>query len=244
VAGQLDISGKELAKAAPKSIPARERRRAGQMISMAVEVAHQACDMAAVPKNEIPSVFTSAMCDTTITDYMCRKLASDEKLLSPTRFHNSVHNAASGYWSISAENRSPSSYVGGGQNSVGIALLETVSLVQETAQPVLMVGYDLQTKAPFDDVFPIGQTMAFALVLAPADHQATGQLNTLVDLSVKNESEPQSLARDRMLTSLSGSNPMGAAISLLEMTTDTQTSELSLALTPHSTLVVRLNVDS
>ena len=31
---------------------------------------------------------------------ICQALASAERQLSPTRFHNSVHNAAAGYWSI------------------------------------------------------------------------------------------------------------------------------------------------
>jgi len=31
---------------------------------------------------------------------MCKTLADDPLLLSPTRFHHSVHNAASGYWAI------------------------------------------------------------------------------------------------------------------------------------------------
>ena len=96
----------------PEAIPAKERRRAGLLINLAVEVAHQACDQAGVDKTQIPSVFTSAMGDTAITDYMCRKLSGDEKLLSPTKFHNSVHNAPSGYWSISAEIAPPARLLG------------------------------------------------------------------------------------------------------------------------------------
>ena len=80
----------------PESVPPKERRRAGLMINLAVEVAHQACEDAGVDKSQIPSVFVSALGDTAITDYMCRKLAQPEKLLSPTKFHNSVHNAPPG----------------------------------------------------------------------------------------------------------------------------------------------------
>ena len=32
-----------------------------------------------------------------ITDYVASTLASNRSALSPTRFHNSVHNAAAGY---------------------------------------------------------------------------------------------------------------------------------------------------
>ena len=33
-----------------------------------------------------------------INDYMCATLAATPTLISPTKFHNSVHNAAAGYW--------------------------------------------------------------------------------------------------------------------------------------------------
>ena len=111
----------------PAAIPARERRRAGLFINIAVEVAHQACERAGVAKDAVHSVFTSAMGDTSITDYMCRKLATPEQLLSPARFTNSVHNAASGYWSISAGNREPSTFVGGFAACTGAGLLEAAS---------------------------------------------------------------------------------------------------------------------
>mgnify|MGYP002075717815 CR=1 FL=1 len=43
---------------------------------------------------------------------LCQKIgvsvfASDDRLISPTRFHNSVHNAPSGYWSIAARSTRP-----------------------------------------------------------------------------------------------------------------------------------------
>jgi Beta-ketoacyl synthase, N-terminal domain len=158
---------------APAAIPARERRRAGHFISLAVEVAHQACEMAQIDKTTIPSVFASALGDTDISDYMCRKLAQPEKLLSPTQFHNSVHNAASGYWSISAQNRSPSTFVSGFDRSFGAGLLEAACQVLAFETPVLMVGYDLATSSPFREMLPIDAAMGVALVLMP-EHQIQG----------------------------------------------------------------------
>lgn len=155
---------------APAAIPARERRRASHFISLAVEVAHQACDMAEVDKTTIPSVFASALGDTDISDYMCRKLAQAEKLLSPTQFHNSVHNAASGYWSISAQNRAPTTFVSGFDRSFGAGLLEAASQLVAFNAPVLMVGYDIATTSPFHEMLPIDSAMGVALVLMP-EHQ-------------------------------------------------------------------------
>ena len=164
---------------APATIPARERRRAGHFISLAVEVAHQACDMAEVDKTTIPSVFASALGDTDISDYMCRKLTQPEKLLSPTQFHNSVHNAASGYWSISAQNRAPSTFVSGFDRSFGAGLLEAASQVVAFDAPVLMVGYDLATSSPFHEMLPIDAAMGVALVLMP-EHQKRSAASALV----------------------------------------------------------------
>lgn len=158
----------------PAAIPARERRRAGHFISLAVEVAHQACDMAGIDKSTIPSVFASAIGDTDITDYMCRKLTQAEKLLSPTQFHNSVHNAASGYWSISAGNRAPSTFVGGFDRSFGAGLLEAASQVVAFDAPVLLVTYDLATRSPFREMLAIDDAAGVALVLVPAHFDSTG----------------------------------------------------------------------
>src|SRR3546814_16767116 len=48
----------------------------------------------------LPSVFASTHGDLPIMDYMCATLASEPRTISPTKFHNSVHNAAAGYWTI------------------------------------------------------------------------------------------------------------------------------------------------
>jgi hypothetical protein len=63
----------------PDAIPARERRRAGLTINLAVEVMHQACAMSGVSTDRVATVFASAMGDTDVTDYMCRKLAGEER---------------------------------------------------------------------------------------------------------------------------------------------------------------------
>src|SRR5215472_16389733 len=47
-----------------------------------------------------PTVFTSSGGDGENCHEMCEVLATPERQLSPTRFHNSVHNAPAGYWGI------------------------------------------------------------------------------------------------------------------------------------------------
>jgi len=245
----------------PESVPPKERRRAGLMINLAVEVAHQACDDAAIDKTQIPSVFVSALGDTAITDYMCRKLAQPEKLLSPTKFHNSVHNAPSGYWTISAENRAPSSFVGGFRESFGAGLLEAVSQAHAFDAPVLMVAYDIANSAPFEDIEPVSESIGIGLVVtngvSDGANSPQGEPNTVlidVDFEAQAESanEPKqalSLPLSERLREFASANPVGAGFALLEQVAakraradqlDTPSvSELRLAAAPSAALRIR-----
>lgn len=213
-----DATEAEFVVPKPEAISSRERRRAGLLINLAVMVAHQACEDGRVNKAEVPSVFVSAMGDTDITDYMCRKLAQPEKMLSPTKFHNSVHNAPSGYWSISAENRSPSTFVGAAQHSFGAGLLEAVSQANGADGPVLLVGYDIANKLPFSDVFAIAEHLACALVVAPEGFAAQSSQQA-VDVSLEfaagDAPEPQP-PETPALAAIARANPQGVGLALIE----------------------------
>ncbi len=206
----------------PEAIPPRERRRAGLMINLAVTVAHQACEHAGVDKSQVPSVFVSSMGDTDITDYMCRKLAQPDKLLSPTKFHNSVHNAPSGYWTISAENRAPSSFVGAYDHSFGTGLLEAASQVQAGAQPVLLVVYDIENRRPFSDVSPISESFAAGLVLGPSEVGSSGAgIGVEMQLVLQAGSTAAAGAKEAAaimpdFADLAARNPSASSLGLLE----------------------------
>jgi len=220
-AGYPKLADSEFVNPRPAAIAPRERRRAGLMINLAVEVAHQACEHAGVDKTQVPSVFTSAMGDTAITDYMCRKLAQPEKMLSPTKFHNSVHNAPSGYWTISAENRTPSSFVGGFRESFGAGLLEAASQAEAFVKPVLLVAYDITNSAPFHDIEPVDESLGLALVIAPVsvagDHcLAQAQLSYCAEIETAQANQP-STPVSASLNLLATGNPLGGAMALLEM---------------------------
>lgn len=201
---------------APAAIPPKERRRAGTFINLAVEVAHQACELAGVDKSCIPSVFTSGMGDTQITDYMCRKLLGAEKLLSPTQFHNSVHNAASGYWTISASNRAPSTFVGGFDRSFGAGLFEAAAQALAFGEPVLLVCYDITTIDPLRDIRRIDEPVGLALVLAPVvQHRSTPPLARLT-LSHRTGTGTAPLPAGRIPAALLQGAPQPDALLLLD----------------------------
>ena len=48
----------------------------------------------------LATVFSASGADGHNCHALCEQLATDDRQLSPTRFHNSVHNAAAGYWSV------------------------------------------------------------------------------------------------------------------------------------------------
>ena len=151
----------------PELIPPRERRRAPQFVKMAVEVMHQACSMAAMAPNRPTTVFASQMSDMETTDYVCRVLAESPRLVSPTKFHNSVHNAAVGYWSIATESCRPANAIAAFDLSPSIALLEGASQLSTENTPVLMVMQDAAPPVPFEYICPTSSSFAAGLLISP-----------------------------------------------------------------------------
>jgi len=165
LAGELAYQAQATPLPMPAALHAAERRRAPATVKMALQVATEACDMAHVNASDLPCVFASSHGDTEISDYMCAELAQPQPALSPTRFHNSVHNAASGYWTIATHCMQPSNAITAGEHSFGAGLLEAAVLLQD-APHTLLVAYDMATPAMLLPLCPIPQAFAVALVLS------------------------------------------------------------------------------
>jgi 3-oxoacyl-(acyl-carrier-protein) synthase len=114
---------------AAATLPPNERRRAPEGVLLAIEVAGQAVAMSGRDASTLACVFASSHGDQSITDYMSATLAQAPTELSPIRFHNSVHNAAVGYWTIATGCHAPSTAVCAQHASFGAGLLEAVSQV-------------------------------------------------------------------------------------------------------------------
>jgi Beta-ketoacyl synthase, N-terminal domain len=152
---------------APTLLAANERRRAPDAVLLALQVAQQAAADAGHPIQQLPSVFTSAHGDLAITDALCRTLADNPALLSPTRFHHSVHNAASGYWAIAAGCQAGSTALAALQHSFAAGLLEALCLCATDAQPTLLVACDTEAVGPLTSTNSSRGLLALALVLSP-----------------------------------------------------------------------------
>jgi len=152
---------------APALLAANERRRAPDSVLLALQVAQAAVAMSGHAAHTLASVFTSAYGDLPIVDALCSSLASDPLMLSPTRFHHSVHNAASGYWAVASGSRASSTALAAAQHSFAAGLLEAAALCTAEQQPVLLVGYDTTACGPLASVNTSRGLLAVALVLAP-----------------------------------------------------------------------------
>ena len=161
------------ARPAAATLPPNERRRAPESVLLAVEAAGQAVAMSGRDAASLACVFASSHGDQPITDYMCATLAQAPAELSPTRFHNSVHNAAVGYWTIATGCHAPSTAIAAQRASFGAGLLEASSLVVAEQRPVLLVCSDTAGRGPLGELTACTQPFGCALVLAPAAGAAT-----------------------------------------------------------------------
>lgn len=151
----------------PELIPARERRRAPPFVKMAVEVMGQACSAAQVDPADVATVFATAMSDMDTTDYMCRTLVESPRLVSPTRFHNSVNNAPSGYWSIATHSHAPANAPCSYRFSASMAVLEAAAQVMTERRMVLLCMQDAASPPALEHVSAAREPLALALLIAP-----------------------------------------------------------------------------
>jgi hypothetical protein len=195
-------------------LPVNERRRAPQSVLLAVEVAQQAVAMSRREAATLQCVFASADGDQATTDYTCTTLAQTPTELSPTRFHNSVHNAPVGYWTIAIGCHAASTAVAAQRASFGAGLLEAASQVLGEQQPVLLVCSDTAGTGPLREVTGCNQAFGCALVLAP-DRGAAALARLELQLTPPRPDTPL----DEPLATWRANNASGPALALLALLT-------------------------
>jgi Beta-ketoacyl synthase, N-terminal domain len=158
---------------APTLLAPAERRRAPDSVALALEVAQRAVDASGHAGAALASVFTSAHGDLGLTDAMCTTLVDAPLAVSPTRFHNSVHNAASGYWTMATGCMRASTAVSAFEHSFAAGLLEACVQCASDGQPVLLVGYDIEAAGALAQTTRSTGLLGVALVLSPVEGAAT-----------------------------------------------------------------------
>lgn len=153
-------------KPSPRLLAPNERRRAPETVAVALEVALAACAMAARDPAQLPSVFASTHGDLAITDYMAATLAAEPRTISPTRFHNSVHNAAAGYWTIGNGCMHGATAISAFDASFAQGLLEALAQLADGAEAIVLAAYDGEATGPLASMSHSLGLLGGALVLA------------------------------------------------------------------------------
>ena len=193
----------------PTVLSPSERRRAGRVLRLAVGAA---CDALADSTADIATVFTTSGGDGDNCHELCAALAEPTRPVSPTRFMNSVHNAAAGYFSLATKSMRATTSLCAHDGSFSAGLLEAATQVKDTGEPVLLVAYDADYPSPLREARPIEAPFATALCLAPADGAGC-----IAHLMLRLTAEPATVLHDDRVERLRRGIPAARALPLLTL---------------------------
>lgn len=197
------------ARPSPQLLAPNERRRAPETVAVALEVALAACTQAGRDPRDLPSVFASTHGDLAITDYMCATLADAPRTISPTRFHNSVHNAAAGYWTIGAGCMQAATAISAYDATFAEGLVEALAQLAAGSEAVLLVAYDSEAPGPLAPLSRSSGLLGGALVLSRTPREGAATLR------VRIASEAAAAAAGP-LAQLAGGNGMAPMLPLFD----------------------------
>jgi hypothetical protein len=215
------LSGEQPYQPAPLAFPApallapNERRRTSLSVRLALATAAAAASASGVPAASLASIFATSAGDGQVIHGILSALASAERQVSPTQFHNSVHNAAAGYWSIGTGSTQPSLSIGAYDQTFAAGLIEAAAQIAARPEPLLLCVYDVPFPPPLAAARVIAESFAVALVLSPAATRA-GQPRLTLSLAARNGRDRPSAPATPGLVPLHDGNPAARALPLLE----------------------------
>ena len=213
-------------------LPANERRRLPATARLAIGVGLEALQEADADPARTATVFASCGSDGTITHQICEALAANPVEVSPTRFHNSVHNAPAGYWGIALATRSPSTSLCAFEDSFAMGLLEAATQAVTEGTPVLLMAYDLPYPQPLAALWNVPGPFGTALVLDPDPSRGDG-------LSIDFVAGRTESAWPANVPQALSAHPAAASLRVLALLADTGPDEAVLRCHAGSALVAR-----
>lgn len=208
----------ELAAMIPSLLPANERRRTTPLIKLALCCAQQALQAWPGKAENLASVFASSCGDVKIVDLVMNALLMEGKPVSPTHFHNSVHNAPAGYCSIAIGSHAASTSLSAFDDSFSVGLLEAATQVIVEQQDVLLVAYDMPLPPALHPFRPLQAAFATAFILT---HEKAEHLDAIIELDIADETKLSQM-NDSGLETLRTGNPAARSLPLLQLlATDT-----------------------
>lgn len=166
----------------PLSLPAAERRRTGHLVRLAIANGLEGAARAGLAVAPLATVFSSSGADGDNCHEICQTLAGAERQLSPTRFHNSVHNVPAGYWSIATGSMAPSTTLCAYDASFAAGLLEALTQVVILNRAVLLISCDAGYPWPLHEKRPIPDSFGTAMALVPErSERSIARLSAWID---------------------------------------------------------------
>jgi len=200
----------------PDLLPPAERRRTGPVARLALAVAGEAASRSGLPASSLRAVFGSSNGDGPVVGSILEALAPGDlpRLVSPTQFHLSVHNAAAGLWSIGTGSAEPATCLGCHDSTWAAALLAAMADLAAEERPVLLCAYDHPLPPPFDAKRPTLAPFGAGLVLVP-DLPSAGALASIA-VAYRPAGAFAAEPRAEALRALAAGNPAARALRLLE----------------------------
>jgi hypothetical protein len=161
----------------PTLLAPNERRRSGLPTRLAFAVGTEATAISGLSPASLPCIFASSNGEGAVVHGLLECLAGPDRHVSPTQFHNSVHNAVAGYWSIGTCSMQPVTCLACHDWTFATALVQAVASCRAQHRAVLLCVYDAPIPLPLGAGRHTEFPFAVALVLSP--EHADGSLARL-----------------------------------------------------------------
>jgi hypothetical protein len=182
-------------------------------VRLAFQAAEDAIASGALPVGDMATVFATSEADTTIINRICSALAAPNRIVSPTDFHNSVHNAAAGYWTIGAGCTEATTAISAHDASFAEGLIEALVQLAAGEEAVLLVGYDGGAAGPLQSICNSAGLLGGALVLSRARKADAPR----IEVTLQQRDMP---IEDVRLSGIAGGNAMAQMLPLFEALAD------------------------
>lgn len=139
VAGERDP---EVTAAKGNGLDVRTRRRASQLARALADVATSVTAQSQGNRATVPAIFGSALGEATTMLKLLDQMLRTHEDMSPMHFAMSVHNAASGLWSIAGQNRGFTTSLAADYDTPAMMLVEAIGVLDTFGGPVILATGD------------------------------------------------------------------------------------------------------
>jgi hypothetical protein len=233
---EFDVSA-ELPPLKPELLPPNERRRTTPLIRLALQAAQDALGQWQGDSSGLGTVFASASGDVYIVDKVITSLLLPGTPVSPTHFHNSVHNAPAGYWSIATHSHAPSTSISAYDASFAAGLIEAATSVVVEQRPVMLAVYDMPLPERIHLFRPLVASFATSLILVP---EHTPGVQAHIELNILDEHEAETSMKSPELERLRSGSPAARALPLLASLASGENRTVTIAGVPGQMLEIRV----